>query len=399
MQLEIKNKDSKSMKQSFTKENKISAYILAVFFFQYGLVLPLILFMNSQIPLVFSTLILSILMILHNDIKASVSSIMMLLITSIYFLLCILWNQGNEITIGVIFTEYIIKSYLAFLMGGRYFEEETVFQAFEKISVVNAIILIIVFFAGLLDDDSYMRYGYAMAPSVLMLFASIFYGNRLGLFKTGLLMISFLLMIIYGSRGPILVLLLFLVLLFFENKKISKLKKLFVTIFFSAFIFASFKINLANRILSFLYYNLGFQTYSIEKMLLMLESGLAASSSGRYVLYINVINLIKENIIFGYGIGYAQIKLGYTVHNIFLQILLESGIIGLLIWMSIWIYGGIKFKNTIRYRHDKMAIILIIVLSCALGRLMLSSDMWLRPEYWLGLSLLVHNRNRRALHE
>lgn len=69
--------------------------------------------------------------------------------------------------------------------------------------------------------------------------------------------------------------------------------------------------------------------------------------SGRQVLWSNVLVKIKDNLVWGYGTGVsggALIESGISVHNLYLQLLVQNGILGLgsflilliSIWMIFW---------------------------------------------------------------
>lgn len=174
------------------------------------------------------------------------------------------------------------------------------------------------------------------------------------------------------------------------SDKINKYKKILVVMCLGLTIFLTEEFRLIQRLLDYLYYSLDLKTYSLAKFRMMIANGLIESSSGRDIIYLTLLHYIKNNLFFGYGVAYSNIILGYTPHNIMLQVLIESGIFGLIVWMSLWIY----FFHKLRYIHykqnKKLSNILISISSLAIGRLLVSSDMWIRPEYWLVISIIIN---------
>jgi O-antigen ligase len=144
------------------------------------------------------------------------------------------------------------------------------------------------------------------------------------------------------------------------------------------------------KLLDYIYFNLGIQTYSLAKYRMMINEGIAESSSGRDQIYRSIWELIKQKPFIGHGIGILQSTSGYTAHNIFLQILVESGILGLLIWVFIWIYCFNKYNKISKSDKDGLYKVVTLIVSIAMGRLLISSDMWLRPEYWFAISMLIN---------
>ena len=143
------------------------------------------------------------------------------------------------------------------------------------------------------------------------------------------------------------------------------------------------------ELLDYIYYQVGIKSYSLNKFRLMLSNGIVESSSGRDVIYLTIIDLIKDKPFIGYGIGIIQQIMDKTAHNMFLQIVVETGIIGLFIWGLIWMFCikmliGMKLNNDMGFYR-----VTILLLSIAFGRLLISSDIWLRPEYWFALSLCI----------
>lgn len=78
-------------------------------------------------------------------------------------------------------------------------------------------------------------------------------------------------------------------------------------------------------------------------------------TTGRIDIYINVLKLIKNNFILGNGIGTVEKVIGIKAHNIYIQVLAEMGIIGLLSYL-IALIGTlmISINNFIRSKKNNL---------------------------------------------
>jgi O-antigen ligase len=289
-----------------------------------------------------------------------------------------------------LFIGFVLKGYSGFLLGSLDTTSRDLYNAFLKIAVLNFFILGTYPFVGFFDSMNYMRFGYAMVPSVIMFWFEVTGEKKYKPLWWGMTIYATVTTVIYGSRGTILVLLLVVFLSFLFSKKLDIVKKLSFAIFTGVFIYLVFKNEVLIKMINFLFFDLGIKSYAIEKMRMMLIDGIAESSSGRDELYSSIISYIKQNPVIGYGIGYSESVLGLFPHNIFLQILLESGIIALICWGLLWLYCIYKYWLVSLDQESGIYKITTLVLSVALGRLLISSDFWLRPEYWFLLSILIN---------
>ena len=107
-------------------------------------------------------------------------------------------------------------------------------------------------------------------------------------------------------------------------------------------------------------------------------------SSGRDVLYTLAINKIIENPL-GYGLFGDNILLGYYVHNLFLELLLNFGIIfGGLIVIFI-IYGFIK--SVINTKTVRIANIIVVY---SIMQLQFSNSYLYLGAFWFALGIIFN---------
>lgn len=128
---------------------------------------------------------------------------------------------------------------------------------------------------------------------------------------------------------------------------------------------------------------------------------------GRVLLWQNAYSTIKENWLIGVGIsGYESLQkkeLGYPTardpHNVFLEVLLYTGIIGFLIFL-IFIYKIFKLSVLInKKRNDAFPLIIFPVLICILffNQAFGVKLFWLLSSYSLSLANFINYPQVRSL--
>ncbi len=369
---------------------------MALYIFQFGFLQPVASLVNSQWPVAGFSLLLLFLVLYNNKFKIKTYTVLILGLVSVYFFTsAIIFNTNLNIIIDV-YLGYLLKCFSAILIASISTKGKDLYNAFLKLAIINFFVIILFPFTNFLTSMNYMRFGYAMVPSVMMFFYGFFNEKKyrpIWLILTG---ISTILTTIYGSRGPLLVLIIFIGLLFLFSKQVKKSVKMLVVILGSISTFIIYQYQLVTRLLDYIYFDLQVRSYALAKFRMQLSDGLAASSSGRDRIYENIIKLIKEKPWFGSGIGTTQLEIGMTSHNIFLQILVEAGIFGFLIWLIFWIFLSKRYLNLSYLKDTGYFRVVTLIIASATGRLLISSDLWLRPEYWFVISLLI-NFNYRKL--
>jgi O-Antigen ligase len=193
----------------------------------------------------------------------------------------------------------------------------------------------ILVFSGVISLEKY-----SMSLSYYMLLPTLIFLNELlekfSLKKLLITFISIVMIIALGSRGAILCVFVFLILRFIKfniNKSYWSYIKYILTlgfIFLMLLYLDTFLMYLNNVLLEFGVYSRNIQTFFSERI----------SLSGRDTLYKTVFGNILNSPLLGIGIaGDRQILNGSYVHNLFLEILANFGlVIGFFIIISIIIF-------------------------------------------------------------
>lgn len=194
-----------------------------------------------------------------------------------------------------------------------------------------------------------------------------------------LILVIFMVSIIFivqGRGGLILLLVygMFTVVQLITNKEIKLAEKIKLIIFGFLLIFLAFTlfVNLKeNRILSY-FENGEFQV---------------GNTSGRDILYSNSIELIKDKFLMGYGMFNYYPSLGGTPHNIFLEIFLISGFVGLIIFIFITFYYIYKFVKL--YEEDSIDKLVIYIFAYPTIFLMFSGNFLIIAELWFVIFYVI----------
>lgn len=368
---------------------QLSSLLIAFSFFQFGIMQPFAILLGSQLSIAISTIIIFLILLVTYKFQFKKYVFNFLMITTVIFLTNYFLFSSREIIL-LIFIEFLTKCFSLVIIGSYPFKISYLNKFFYIFSIVNFVALAMIVLLGLVDLISYMRFGYAMLPTLLVsIYALRNRQNNHKLLWIFILISSFILMFIYGSRGPLLGLFIFIFLILFFDAKMHYFKKICIFVIMLGSFGYVFIFNGFSKLLNFIYYELNFQTYSIIKLRIMIEEGLVESSSGRDYLYNHFFEQIMMKPIFGNGIGITQDLWGVTPHNIILQIMLEFGIIGLAVF--IFLGGAIIYLLVIiRKADNNLFLLLSIIFSVSFGRLLVSSDIWLRQELWLFISILIN---------
>ena len=131
-------------------------------------------------------------------------------------------------------------------------------------------------------------------------------------------------------------------------------------------------ISLIAGLLFFQYFNTTSFENKIQKNYTFQNISFDTSSLQRLGFYKTSLSLFKQKPFFGHGLGswkYKSLQYGnqqnqdilvpYYTHNDFLQILMEAGLIGFLIYAS---FFWLLFLNILKFRGDKSFVLMLIVL-------------------------------------
>ena len=243
-----------------------------------------------------------------------------------------------------------------------------------------------------------MEYGYVMTsaynvvPSAMYLVYWAFSKKRMKYWLL-LLPLAFFSVVIYGTRGPLLALVIYAIFCFFLN--VAKEKNILKMVMFIilglaivSFLQGELFLQLVENLSEF-FSKKGFSTRILDKFL---EKEMA-DDSGRSIIYDLIIVAIKENQIFGLGLMGDRIVLNGTyAHNLFLEILCSFGLpFGILI-VCIVLY--IPLKALIKTASKEEFYFVVLLITLVFTKLMLSGSFVIEPyfSFMLGVCIAANRK-------
>lgn len=241
--------------------------------------------------------------------------------------------------------------------------------------------------SGIALEDDNMYVAYNLLPSAIYLVYYAVIQNKAIYWVTAAG--SAVAMFVFGTRGPILcILIFFIACLIYKNIVSSKKKKLFfwlTILLMVAVVFASDELFVKiTTVLSDVFGKIGFSTRIFDFYL----SGDAATSTGREYLLEQTIKAIIKNPITGYGLVGDQYLLGVYCHNLFIELWCQYGVI--LGTFVIIILAIIAFIALSRASRNEETFYFVLMLVCMVFiKLMLSSTYTVEPYFYFMLGVFV----------
>lgn len=282
----------------------------------------------------------------------------------------------NSIGFGMTLLSFCSIGFIGLYSGSLHFNIKNVLYFSKYLAYINLLINIVYICVARDDIDTLsMRFGYGILPSALCFFLDYIINNSRISLLNGIFISC--LIFIWGSRGCLLVIALFMFMYGCKKHPTKTFIYLGIILLCSGFLIS----NLSNLIDI-----LPVESYKLRKMSMTLDEGLLAASSGRDVLYEFYWNKFRENL-WGAGVGCMyQFDMNYP-HNIFIQVAVEFGVIGLITLCFYTLYA-----LWVIFRQDgNLSLYLIMLFALTFGRLMVSSNFWDRPEFWFLMSLVLTN--------
>ncbi|MGW8424546.1 O-antigen ligase family protein [Peribacillus simplex] len=285
---------------------------------------------------------------------------------------------------------FLIYGVCSFFIGTQPYNSEKVMTYIVVIYAVLAWVFFGFNIETLLPGNK-MGLGYLILPVIL---ASIYHlTNPVLIAKKKFFLILVILwygylMLLAGSRGAILSIGLFVGIMIILRSKTRLKKMLFLFLVFATtfWVYVNF-LNILIFIRDILI-NFGLKSNFIEKFIITITTG--NIDNGRLDLYTLTIERFKEKWIYGNGIGNYHDVYGTYIHNIFLQILDESGLFLALPVFFIILYGF--FIIFFSKNSDKNYRFFIgLLFASSIPKLALSSIFWKEQTFWLFFIIIFSN--------
>lgn len=233
----------------------------------------------------------------------------------------------------------------------------------------------------------YMVFGYSILQCTIFLSYLIIVSKRRKLLNILMYFYSIILILLFGNRFALVIAILDLLVFYYFFEKSNRKKIAAYILIISLGILFYLNIQPLLILINELFLKLDYRVYGITRLLESLKLNIDSGdvSNGRISIYTEAINIILKNPL-GIGIwGYlSEVKskwlmLGYYPHNIFIEIGMHWGIIGLIVFIIILLKVGYRII-TMENSSYKLFLIALILLNT---KLLLSDTYISYNMFWM----------------
>ena len=358
--------------KSIEEKNSI---IAALFIFQYSLLIPLMSYINPVLLVGVTGIALLGLSVINNR-KVLVNS--KTLIIYIFIILALVLKLILDDSKPNVLMYFLLIALPVLPIFSCYFNRAYFLKVCHNLAILNFFMLFWIPFWG---QYEYMRFGYGLLLTPVFLFSDFLYNKDRKIleriFLGVILGLSLFEVLVWGARGCIVTFILFFILDTFIIHRQNVIRN---TVIAGTALLLVLNLSRFLDLLQWIAGKFGLYSYALRKYQLALKVGLSSTSAGRDGLYREAIREIKLHPLIGNPMSIADSD-GQYVHNLFLQVGRDLGIVALILVSVFVLYSFYTLFNKRINTEDKT--ILLLIFSLAMGRLLFSSVLWKRPEFWM----------------
>lgn len=290
------------------------------------------------------------------------------------------YDSLNSKYIYINFQFFLI--FLIFLVGMQYNKSDYIINF-----CVKTTLLILLFLIPVFGNGSIVGKQNIFASIVLILLSFVLYFEKKIIIKVFFILISLFMIIYADARSSIMALIMMVLLSLFYNYLIRFKGLIFSLSFILAFswiflVVYLYMTGLGDGLNNYVFENFDKRLYS-----------------GRERMWGDFVSFIKESPVFGYGLGMNYNIISnedYSTHNVYLATLLQQGIVGLVILLSIlWSIYLKSIVHSINENKKSLAFILVppILLQQNFELSMTQNNMSFMIIFWflLGVSMQTNS--------
>jgi len=375
-----------------SKLEKNNSLVIVILLFLYGLTIPINLLLSSNASIAIICLLMGGYTIFIGVKTIRLSMLILISIPLLFILIKIPFEHSVSDSEGDVASTMLISFLTIGLCGVAFGSLSFNYHSFLKYGRIIAWInfLAVFYFPFTIyyynGDVNYMRFGYAILPTVVFSFCYLNLEKNHRLSTTFIFLISSIELIFFGARGASLTFIVFLIFYVY----IFRISKKLIWFFsFTILLLLLFSVSIITGLVHLLE-GLGIQSYALDKMYMLITGvSITSVSSGRDLFYEAAINRFYDNPLWGAALNSVYVDLRSTYyHNIFLDLLANFGLIGFSMLFSILLIYIFDFSR-IKDKYAQMVFLILFILP--MGRLLVSSSFWQRPEFWLFISFCINH--------
>lgn len=375
-------------------KNIVNSYVFSLSVFLSAITIPIKVYTSSGLVIwVLYGLLFTISLTANFNSRINKYFIVFIVFFSLFFILSFVFSNSSL---------YILKLYFDFLkfsiLPVFFFQyitkSEELFLSLYKVAKFTYFILIFSIPFIIEDSVNYMTFGVSLTYTLIFIYFNDLRKKQFGMFNFILILVGLCAIFIFGNRMSFVsaALCLFCLKIFFIDIRFVNKLLLLLLCFLIALITTFFLYDILIWIQKFLYSH-NVYSYSIQKLIMMLNEGIASSSSGRDVIYSEAITMIYNNMFLPYNLGYYPENnpngSNYP-HNLILDLLLVVGLPGLIILMVVYV----RFIwLTLKMKDKELRYFVLIISIYSLLRLSSSGTFWSEPFFWLSFFVYISFQN------
>lgn len=384
--MKIESKNSKSMLYSYL-------LILFIVIRTINITLNEIFMLNSKQTMLLKCTILAIFLLTDLFIFLMVNKktkiIFLVLEFAMIFLLLITTLRYRDLGLSVFLNySWLVLAFIPILICFLSITDVNIFFAIlTKSSFLISALCTLIYFCHIRKISTNLVFSYTLLlPYLIHLSKAI---EEKNIFYIILVLFESYMMVTYASRGTLICILFFFLLLCIKKYKLKSFLPIgIVFILLVVLYFIFYKFNIFTHI--YQYYMAKGKYFRIMDLL---SSGSFFDNNGRFDIYKNYLSYIIKHPIIGNGVG-ANLVVGIFPHNLFIEIIFNFGIFSILI--CYYIYYLLK-EYFITYFDKDTDNIFLILLSSGVFPLFFSSTYLEWMYFWVFIGFLLLIRYKQNL--
>lgn len=363
----------------------LNEFIFTYFLFNFALLKPLNNYFNkySTIILLINMVIIMFFNLKNNkiDIKKFNFNLLILILSILLINLVDSLFFYNEYSLKYIY-DFFLYGIISIYLFSYVDNYKKVLEYYAKFSVIIFFIYFLDPLFGYRLSSTYMNFGLiAMLPTFigLYMYRNLFKMNKFLFIE----LLAFIELIMFANKGAILSAILFVLIIKSINFKYVRFKLFKIISYVFVIILISLNLEKILILLQNLSIKYGVSSYSLNTLLAYLEVGNNISLNSRVGLWENAYKMFYEKPILGNGVGSYQSNFGIYTHNIFLDVLVFYGFIGIFILLYLILKSLMKIKySNIYFKYFGYTMFVLWF-----PTLLLSSNFYVNYYFWVFIAL------------
>lgn len=298
----------------------------------------------------------------------------------------------------------ILYSFLIFgilpLFFISYIKDYSVFiNSYVTLACIGGLIHIADPFTGYVWSGDYMEFGLSsMLPAFSAVIIAVFFLKRRQFIMYVLLFSFFMLLVLGANKSAILTGFVLFILGYVYLNNYLKINFKILTVLIIVLALLYYNLNFIFDGAIFLLDKFNIDSYSLKSAQLMFENNshyVHSDTNARSYIWNNAWSLFENKYFLGNGFGYYKSKYGAYEHNLFLEILVSWGIVGLFSFCLI-LFTAIRnyFKSS---DMDKKVVVVTFFFLWVIP-MQFSTSFWINPFFWSFIAFSFINPKNTLLH-